>query len=112
MLRHTLAATLLLTSPVLAAADEPTMPVSEAQRGSFVTVAGSVTRIMDEDTFRLADASGDIRIYIGPNRMPVRAGDAVTVSGFVDDGFGPREIYADTVTLPDGSMVTFERRYD
>jgi Uncharacterized conserved protein len=94
------------------AQDAPPTPIGEVQRGTFATVAGDVSRILDEDTFRLQDATGRIRVYIGPNRMPVRAGDTVVVEGFVDDDPGPRELYADTLTLPDGTVVTFERRYD
>jgi len=113
MLRTALTAFFLVTGSALAAQTDPLVPIAEAERGSFVTLAGEVTRILDEDTFRLTDASGDIRVYIGPNRMPVRPGDRVSISGFVDDDlFGPREIYADTAQLADGSTVSFNRRYD
>ncbi|MGJ8605324.1 MAG: hypothetical protein ACSHXH_14465 [Marivita sp.] len=113
MFRTAVIALFLATSPVLADPTDPLIPIADAERGTFVTVAGEVTRIMDEDTFRLTDASDDIRIYIGPNRMPVRNGDTVTISGFVDDNLlGPREIYAETALLSDGSTVTFDKRYD
>ena len=101
----------ILFSGSLAAAD-PIVAISDAERGSFVTVEGDVTRILDEDTFRLTDASGNIRVYVGPNRLPVRPGDRVAVTGFVDDDLGPREIYADTIVTADGTTVTLERRYD
>ena len=105
------AALAVFAAPALADSD-PITPIADAQRGSFATVEGEVARILDEDTFRLADASGAIRIYIGPNRMPVRTGDAVRVTGFVDDGFGPREIYADGLVQADGTEIQFDRRYD
>jgi uncharacterized protein YdeI (BOF family) len=87
-------------------------PIAEAQRGSMVTVQGTVDRITDEDEFRLADASGDIRIYVGPNWVPAEVGETVIVNGFVDDDLGPREIYARSLTRADGTVITFDRRYD
>jgi uncharacterized protein YdeI (BOF family) len=100
-----------LSAPA-AAFKDPAVAVADAKRGTFVTLEGEVTRILDEDTFRLTDMTGDIRIYIGPNRMPVRIGDRVAVNGFVDDDFGPREVYADALETADGTIVTFDRRYD
>lgn len=87
-------------------------PIADAQRGTMVTVQGTVERITDEDEFRLADASGNIRIYVGPNWVPAEVGEMVVVNGFVDDDLGPREIYARSLTRADGTVVTFERRYD
>jgi len=51
-------------------------------------------------------------VYVGPNWVPADIGDAVIVRGFVDDGIGPLEVYARTLTMPDGTVVTFEHRYD
>lgn len=76
-----------------------------------VTVSGIVDRVTDEDTFILRDHTGRIPVYLGPNRVPVVAGTAVTVSGFLDDDW-PREIYADGLTTGDGQSFTFERRSD
>ena len=87
-------------------------PIDDVRRGTIVTVAGTVERITDEDEFVLADDSGSIRVYVGPNWVPAQVGDAVTVHGFVDDDFLSRELYARTLTMPDGSTVTFDRRYD
>ena len=102
----------LALAPALAKAGERITPIADAQRGSMVTVQGTVERITDEDEFRLADASGSIRVYVGPNWVPASVGENVTVHGFVDDDLGPRELYARTLTRADGSVVTFERRYD
>jgi uncharacterized protein YdeI (BOF family) len=87
-------------------------PIADAQRGTMVTVQGTVERITDEDEFRLADASGQIRIYVGPNWVPAEVGEQVIVNGFVDDDLGPREIYARSLTRADGTVITFDRRYD
>ncbi|MFA8386487.1 MAG: hypothetical protein ACEPO2_12755 [Pelagibaca sp.] len=87
-------------------------PIADAQRGTMVTVQGTVERITDEDEFRLADASGHIRIYVGPNWVPAEVGEAVVVNGFVDDDLGPREIYARSLTRADGTVITFSQRYD
>jgi uncharacterized protein YdeI (BOF family) len=87
-------------------------PIADAQRGTMVTVQGTVERITDEDEFRLADSSGNIRIYVGPNWVPAEVGENVIVNGFVDDDPGPREIYARSLTRADGTVITFDRRYD
>jgi uncharacterized protein YdeI (BOF family) len=99
-----------LAAPVAFAS--PITPIADAQRGTMVTVQGTVERITDEDEFRLADASGNIRIYVGPNWVPADVGESVTVNGFVDNDPGPREIYARSLTRADGTVITFDRRYD
>lgn len=95
-----------------AVASGPITPIGDLQRGSMVTVQGTVERITDEDEFRLADASGTVRVYVGPNWVPANVGEAVTVDGFVDDDLGPLEIYARSLTRADGTVITFDRRYD
>ncbi len=104
-------ALVLFFAPALAFAADRITPISEVKRGSMVTVQGTIERITDEDEFRLADASGSIRVYVGPNWVPADEGESVTVNGRVDDDFGPREIYARSLTRADGSVVTFDHRY-
>lgn len=87
-------------------------PIGEVERGTMVSVQGTVERITDEDEFRLTDSTGTIRIYVGPNWVPVNLGEAVTVDGFVDNDLGPKEIYARSLTRQDGSLITFDRRYN
>ncbi|MCU0816233.1 MAG: hypothetical protein MUF74_07110 [Cypionkella sp.] len=111
MKRFTLALLCTMIAVPAAFATTP-IPIAEAQRGTMVTVQGTVERITDEDEFRLADASGTIRIYVGPNWVPADVGESVIVSGFVDDDPGPREIYARSLTRADGTVITFDRRYD
>jgi uncharacterized protein YdeI (BOF family) len=103
-----LAAFLLAAAP--AAASETTR-IADLVRNTNVTVVGSVDRLTDEDEFILADASGSVRVYVGPNFVPVNPGDTVTVRGFVDDDFR-LEIYAREIVRPDGSTVTLDHRYD
>lgn len=99
----------LLGLPASAALAE-VVPVGELRRSMAATVEGTVERITDEDEFVLADTTGQIRVYIGPNPMPVRIGDSVSVAGFVDDDLR-LELYADTITLADGRVVSLPRRY-
>lgn len=87
-------------------------PIGELKRGTMVTVAGTVERITDEDEFRLVDDTGRVRVYVGPNWVPANVQENVTVNGFVDDGIGPLEIYARSLTRADGTIFYFERRYD
>ncbi|MEE4203983.1 MAG: hypothetical protein V2I45_10155 [Halieaceae bacterium] len=105
-------AALCATLAASVASAQQITPVADAQRGTMVTVQGTVERITDEDEFRLADASGNIRIYVGPNWVPAEVGETVIVNGFVDDDLGPREVYARSLTRADGTMITFDRRYD
>lgn len=101
--------TLVAAVPVMA---EALTPIAEVKRGTMVTVTGHVERILDTDEFRLADGSGSIRVYVGPNWVPATVGEAVTVAGFVDNDIGRLELYARTLTRADGSVVQFEHRYD
>lgn len=108
-----LALTFALAIPLAAKAETVVTPISDAARGTMVTVQGTVEQITDEDQFRLTDASGSIVIYVGPNWVPADVGEAVTVNGFVDDNLiGPREIYARELTRADGSVVTFDQTYE
>lgn len=97
-----------------AAAEQPTAeaitPVGDLQRGTMVTVQGTVERILDTDEFRLTDKSGSVRVYVGPNWVPADVGEVVTVRGFVDDDIGPLELYARSLTRADGSVVNFNPR--
>lgn len=101
------AAFAVLAAPVAAA--EATS-VADLTRSTFATVKGTVDRITDEDEFVLADATGHVRVYVGPAPMPVRPGDSVTVSGTVDDGLR-LEIYAREIVAADGTIFTFDHRY-
>lgn len=79
---------------------------------TIVTVAGTVESIRDEDEFILKDDTGSIKVYIGPNRMPVKQGDAVTVEGMFDNDIIKREIYAHAITDADGNVTKMEKRYE
>ena len=113
MTRLATALFLAASFPLVAQAAPDITPIAETERGTMVTVQGTVERITDEDEFRLTDATGSIQIYVGPNWVPANEGEAVTVSGFVDDDLiGPKEIYARELTRADGSVVTFDLRYE
>jgi uncharacterized protein YdeI (BOF family) len=84
--------------------------IGDVRRGSMVTVEGTVERILDTDEFRLADASGRIRVDVGyPNFVPVAEGERVRVSGFVDRDFF-KEIYAREIVHADGRVTRLDRR--
>lgn len=98
----------MLAVPAFAA----TTPIADLRNGQTVTVNGTVEAITDEDEFRLADESGSIRVYIGPGLVPFDTGEKITVNGIVDRDFGRLEIYARQATRADGTVVTFDHRYD
>ena len=93
-------------------ASEPVTPIAELKRGTMTTVSGTVERITDEDEFRLTDATGSVRVYVGPNWVPANVGEKVSVSGFVDDDYAFLEIYARSMIREDGSTVSFNHRYE
>jgi uncharacterized protein YdeI (BOF family) len=91
------------------ASAETITPIGELKRGISVTIKGEVTRILDEDEFRLRDATGSVRVYTGwKNRFVARTGEKLTVRGFVDDDidkyFRP-EVYAFEIVRQDGSVI-------
>lgn len=84
--------------------------ISTLERGQQVMLTGQVDRITDEDEFVLRDATGTVRVYVGPNRVPAAQGETIVVSGMVDDD-GPLEIYATAITRADGTVVELPHRY-
>ena len=93
---------------------EEVTPIEELASGMTVTVQGEVTRILDEDEFRIDDSTGSVRVYIGwKNRMPVPIGETVLVRGVVDDDLESRfrpEIYAFEIIREDGSAIDLNER--
>ena len=93
---------LFLTALVIAASLTPLKVMAQDVEGiqtikslkaeTIVTVAGTVESIRDEDEFILKDDTDSIRVYIGPNRMPVKVGDMVTVEGMFDNDIVKREL--------------------
>jgi hypothetical protein len=102
----------LMVLPVagMAQAEPPLTEIADLVHGQEVTLQGVVHRITDEDEFILADASGRVPVYVGPNSVPATMGEAITVVGHVDDD-GLREIYARLIIRADGSKVPLSHRY-
>ena len=105
------AALLLAIAPPGAALANTVTPIAEIERGTMVTVAGTVEEIRDYDEFRLVDDTGSVDVDLRRHWVPADMGEAVTVTGFVDDD-GRFEIMARDLTRADGSVVRFERRCD
>jgi uncharacterized protein YdeI (BOF family) len=85
--------------------------VDQLQPYEPAALNGTVERVTDDDTFVFRDATGTIRVYIGPRPMPVGAGDAVTARGRLDDDL-PREVYAEQLVLSDGQVVQVGGPYE
>jgi len=80
--------------------------ISELKRYTDAHIRGKVVRILDEDEFRLEDASGRIKVYTGwRNTKLVSVGEVVTVRGHLDPGV-IREFYASEIIREDGTVVT------
>jgi uncharacterized protein YdeI (BOF family) len=96
------------TASTPSTASTPTVDIATLRRGQPADVRGTISRILDSDEFRLTDETGSVRVYIGwRNRIPAAVGSVVRVSGVMDDDPWPvrPELYADTITLEDGSVV-------
>lgn len=78
--------------------------------GQEVMLRGAVLRMTDEDEFILSDASGQVPVYVGPNRVPAAQGETITVIGRVDDD-APREVYAIRIINADGAEFALPHRY-
>ena len=98
---------ILLVAP-LSYADDITA-IDLLERGMAANIKGEVTRILDEDEFRITDQTGSMRVYIGwKNRVNIPVGETVTVRGVVDDDlvsyFRP-EFYAFEIVREDGTVI-------
>ncbi len=98
---------LLVSQPASLAA--AVTKIEDIQRGASVVLQGKVTRILDDDTFRLWDETGSVVVHIGlRNRVMVQVGEEVTVKGFVDDalpGYFRREVNAQEIVRGDGTRI-------
>jgi uncharacterized protein YdeI (BOF family) len=94
-----------------AAAAQDLTNIAELRRGMAASVQGVVDRLSDDDEFRIADDTGAVRVYIGPNPMPVAVGDTVTVHGMMDDDIGRLELYARQIVLADGTIILLRQDY-
>jgi uncharacterized protein YdeI (BOF family) len=97
---------LFIVAPVAA---EKVTPIADLEPGMTATVEGKVTRILDEDEFRMEDETGSVRVYIGwKNRVSIPVGETISVRGFVDNDLVARfrpEIYAFKITREDGTVI-------
>ena len=97
-----------LTGPALA----EITPIADLQRGHSITVEGVVDRFFDTDEIRLRDASGTVRVYLGPDMLPIESGERIRISGVMDNDIAFNELYAREVTREGGEIITIDRRYE
>jgi hypothetical protein len=90
------------------AASAATTPIDQLSNGMTATISGKVDRITDV----LSDASGSVLVYIGPGIVPFDVGETLTVNGLVDRDLGRLEVYAREARRADGTVVTFDHRYE
>lgn len=89
---------------------EAITPIAEAARGAAVTVQGAVARVLDYGEIRLADASGAIVVYLGPDAPAIVTGEQLTIRGHIDDDW-PRELYAREIVRANGDTIALRRAY-
>ena len=82
--------------------------ISELQNYETSYIKGEVTKILDEDEFRLEDSGGKIKVYTGwKNTNIVKKGDKITVKGKLDPGL-VKEFYASEIIMEDGEKIKLE----
>jgi uncharacterized protein YdeI (BOF family) len=104
--------TYLVAVLAASAASAAPIPIDQLSNGMTATISGKVDRITDEDEFVLSDASGSVLVYIGPGIVPFDVGETLTLNGIVDRELGRLEVYAREARRADGSVVTFDHRYE
>jgi uncharacterized protein YdeI (BOF family) len=79
--------------------------ISELKNYSDAHIMGEVVKILDEDTFRLEDSSGKIKVYTGwKNTNVVKMGEKLTVRGKLDPGV-IKEFYATEIVRENGEVI-------
>lgn len=79
--------------------------ISELKNYSDAHIMGEVVKILDEDTFRLEDSSGKIKVYTGwKNTNVVKMGEKLTVRGKLDPGI-IKEFYATEIVRENGEVI-------
>lgn len=106
----TAAAAALLMAAGSPSRSETITPIAEAARGAASTVQGAVARMLDYDEIRLADASGDIVVYLAPEAPMIAAGEQLTIRGRIGEDW-PRELYAREIVRAKGDVVALRREY-
>jgi hypothetical protein len=109
-IRRLLLPAFVLAATLSATTSAATMTTIDGlQRGMTSAIQGEVTRILDEDEFRLTDSSGSIRVYTGwQNRVTIPTGERITVHGFLDDdlvSYVRPEFYATRIVREDGAII-------
>lgn len=89
-----------------------TVPIADIQRGQSVKVEGVVDRFFDTDEIRLRDDTGTVRVYLGPQALPLRSGERIVVEGVMDDDFVMNELYARQITRENGEKISISRTYE
>ena len=109
-MRHLFLTAAIVVVALPAHAQKGVVPVGDAERGTMVTVQGTIARILNAEILSPHEAQGAIRVYVDPALLPADLGEAITVHGFADDGLDPRRVYARSLTLADGALVTLDPR--
>jgi uncharacterized protein YdeI (BOF family) len=88
--------------------ENETVKIAALQSYTTAYIIGTVVKILDEDEFRLKDASGKIKVYTGwKNTNLVKKGDIITVKGSLDPGF-IKEFYATQIIKEDGQIIELQ----
>lgn len=109
-MRHAVLSFALLVAAMPAVAQ--VTPIEDVVRSQPVTVAGSVERFHDEDEITLRDATGTLRVYLGPKPVALEMGEQIEIRGFMDDNLIMKELYAREIVRADGTVVTVDRDYE
>ena len=82
------------------------------EAGVMTTLQGTVAEITDKDEFILKDATGMVKVELGDTQVSLKVGDQVTVEGLVETDLLGRDMEAQSLTGPDGKVVTIAHESD
>lgn len=86
--------------------------IADIERGQSVTVEGVVDRFYDTDEILLRDASGTVRVYLGPKPAALRSGERIVVEGVMDNDLFQNELYAREITRESGEKMSVSGGYE
>lgn len=90
-------------------ADIKVTKISELHNYTNSNIKGEVTKILDEDEFRLEDSSGEIKVYTGwKNTNVVKKGETIIVNGKLDPGI-IKEFYATEIFKENGEIIKLKQ---
>ena len=86
--------------------------IADIERGQSVTVEEVVDRFYGTDEILLRDASGTVRVYLGPKPAALRSGERIVLEEVMDDDLFQNELCAREITRDSGEKISVSGIYE